>query len=383
MDNPPPPRELPCLSFFERIPNLEQMIFVEKPPNLTGALQLIKEFFSSIGVSLDPEVFRSEYPKLITCKIPESVITIPGRKDALDKMAKSNHGYRDLEPIITCSVYIEDVLTLILKKVHGDNLNTCVELIYYGPFKERYARFKAYTDSDGSIVASGSSAMNDFRSFMFLSHELIIKKLGVPILEEERQMPLIDIISILLIMYSMIQKLVLKMVDEQSGSGILYQKVSDWFDQCQELRRKFRDNINDEIIRFKTINKSLMERLMELHETQAQDTTLASQIQHLQTVEIPEIEAILLKLRSKRAELNNKTKPLIDDIIQGNAIMRSKSQPSTPQRLGGGSKRVKKNYSKSKKYKKNNSKSKKYKKNISKSKNLKKKYSKTKNAKLM
>ena len=126
-----------------------------------------------------------------------------------------------------------------------------------------------------------------------------------------------------------------------------------------------------------------MERLMELHETQAQDTTLASQIQHLQTVEIPEIEAILLKLRSKRAELNNKTKPLIDDIIQGNAIMRSKSQPSTPQRLGGGSKRVKKNYSKSKKYKKNNSKSKKYKKNISKSKNLKKKYSKTKNAKLM
>lgn len=116
MEPPPPPPLSPCLSFFERIPHLEQIIFVEKPPNLTEALQLIKEFFSSIGVSPDPDV-RSEYPKLIDCKIPVNVISIPGRKESLDRMVKSIHGHHGLEPIITCSVYIEDVLTLILKKL--------------------------------------------------------------------------------------------------------------------------------------------------------------------------------------------------------------------------------------------------------------------------
>ena len=112
-----PPPLSPCLSFFERIPHLEKMMFVEKPTNLTEALQLIKEFFSSIGVSPDPDV-HSEYPKLISCKIPVNVITIPGRKDALDRMVRSIHGHSGLPPIITCSVYIEDVLTLILKNVN-------------------------------------------------------------------------------------------------------------------------------------------------------------------------------------------------------------------------------------------------------------------------
>jgi hypothetical protein len=364
------------------------MIFVEKPPNLTEALQLIKEFFSSIGVSPDPDV-HSEYPKLIDCKIPVNVITIPGRKESLDRMVKSIHGHRGLAPIITCSVYIEDVLTLILKKVDGDNLNTCVELIYYGPLKERYALFKAYTESPGSMLASGSSAMNDFRSFMFLSHELINKKLGISILEEQRQMPLIDIISILSRMYFMIQQLIFKMMDEHGGVGILYQKVSDWFVKCEELRSRFLDNINDEIIRQKGRHESSIARLMELNRAlehvrlheMPQETAISieSKIQHLQTVEIPETEAILLKLRRKRNELRDVTQPLIDDIIRGNGVLSSKSRPNTPQRPGGGgSKRVKKNNSKSKKYKKNNSKSKKYKTKYSKT-----KYSKTKNAKLM
>ena len=375
---PPPPPLSPCLSFFERIPHLEQIIFVEKPPNLTEALQLIKEFFSSIGVSPDPDV-HSEYPKLINCKIPVNVITIPGRKESLDRIVKSIHGHRGLAPIITCSVYIEDVLTLILKKVDGDNLNTCVELIYYGPLKERYALFKAYTESPGSMLASGSSAMNDFRSFMFLSHELINKKLGISILEEQRQMPLIDIISILERMYFMIQQLIFKMMDEYGGVGILYQKVNDWFDKCKELRSRFLDNINDEIIRFKDTLKSSIARLVELNRAleyarlheMPQDTTasIESTIQHLQIVEIPETEATLLKLRIKRSKLSDVTQPLIDDIYRGNGELASRSRPNTPQRPGGGSKRVKKkNNSKSKKYKKNNSKSKKYKKNNSKSK---------------
>jgi len=376
---PPPPPLSPCLSFFERIPRLEQIIFVEKPPNLTEALQLIKEFFSSIGVSSDPDV-RSEYPKLIDCKIPVNVISIPGRKESLDRMVKSIHGHRGLAPIITCSVYIEDVLTLILKKVNGDNLNTCVELIYYGPLKERYALFQAYTESPGSMLASGSSAMNNFRSFMFLSHELIIKKLGISILEEQR-LPLIDIISILSRMYLMIQQLIFKMMDEHGGDGILYQKFSDWFVKCEELRSRFLDNINDEIIRFKDTLESSMARLVELnsaleharlHEMpQETATSIESKIQQLQTAEIPETEAILLKLRRKRNELRGVTKPLIDDIIRGNGVLSSKSRPNTPQRPGGGSKRVKKNNSKSKKYKKNNSKSKKYKKKYSKTRKFK------------
>jgi hypothetical protein len=378
MEPPPPPPLSPCLSFFERIPYLEQIIFVEKPPNLTQALQLIKEFFSSIGVSVspDPDV-RSEYPKLIDCKIPVNVISIPGRKESLDKMVKSIHGHRGLAPIITCSVYIEDVLTLILKKVNGDNLNTCVELIYYGPLKERYALLKAYTESPGSTLASGSSAMNDFRSFMFLSHELIIKKLDISILEEQRQMPLIDIISILSRMYFMIQQLIFKMMDEHGGVGILYQKVSDWFVKCEELKSRFLYNINHEIIHFKDTLESSTARLVKLnsaleharlHEmSQETATSIESKIQQLQTVKIPETEAILLKLRRKREELIDVTQPLIDDIIQGNGVLNSKSQPNTPQRPGGGSKRVKKkNNSKSKKYKKNNSKSKKYKKKYSK-----------------
>jgi hypothetical protein len=100
-------------------------------------------------------------------------------------------------------------------------------------------------------------------------------------------------------------------------------------------------------------------------------TSIESKIQHLQTVEIPETEAILSKLRRKRTELRDVTQPLIDDIIQGNGVLSSKSRPNTPQRPGGGSKRVKKNNSKSKKYKKNNSKSKKYEKKYSKTKKCK------------
>ncbi len=199
MEHKPQP---PCLVCFKLIEDVEQDLFEKR--DLAGALSKIEEFFLSIGW-IDPERIpprdpqaddaeadaavkryqeaayanRSRYTELVDCKIPDTLLISPERRRELTVFAKSIHA----NSIVTCSVYIENVLLFILDHARGDQFNACVKLIFYGPMKERYRNFMAYTESRVGGM-SGPSAMNNFRSFMSLSHALIMKKIDIPILEQ-------------------------------------------------------------------------------------------------------------------------------------------------------------------------------------------------------
>jgi uncharacterized protein YoxC len=384
--NPQPP----CLACFKLIEDVEKNLF-----DLTGgALAKIEEFFLSIGW-MDPERIpprdpqlddaeadaaveryqeaayanRSRYTELVDCKIPDTLLISPDRRRELTVFAESIHA----TSTVTCSVYIENVLLFILDHTRGDEFNACVKLIFYGPMKERYRNFMAYTESRESGM-SGPSAMNNFRSFMSLSHALIMKKIHIPILEQEREMPLIHIIFFLTRMYITIRDLLQKIVEERGSGGIDIQVVSDWFNKCNELKKIFGKNIAAGMRRLAdngrhlTRRKNALQQLqLQLHGTRQDTTSIVSEIQRLEE-EITATKTTFDNLNEKFEELGDETKPLIDIIRHLDQRMAFKSQPGTPQRQGGGRyKRVKK----SKKYKKN-SKSKKYK-NGSKSKNTRKK----------
>lgn len=381
MEHKPKP---PCLVCFKLIEDVEQDLFEKR--HLTGALSKIEEFFLSIGW-IDPERIpprdpqllddaeadaaveryqeaayanRSRYTELVDCKIPDTLKISPERRRELTVFAESIHA----NSIVTCSVYIEHVLLFILAHTRGDQFNACVKLIFYGPMKERYRNFMAYTESRVSGM-SGPGAMNNFRSFMSLSHALIMKKIDIPILEQEREMPLIHIIFFLTRMYITIRDLLQKIDDERGSGGIDIQVVSDWFDKCNQLKKRFEKNIIAEMRHVVEKNEHLKTRRRMLNSAlqhlQLQDTAIVSEIQRLEE-EITATKTTYDNLDEKLKELGRETKPLIDIIRDLDRRMALKSQPSTP---GGGSKskKNKKSFSKSKKYKKS-SRSKKYKKNV-------------------
>jgi hypothetical protein len=384
----------PCLACFKLIEDVEQDLFEKS--DLTGAFSKIEEFFLSIGW-IDPERIpprdpqasdaeadaaveryqdaayanRSRYTELVDCKIPDTLLISPERRGELTVFAESIHA------TVTCQVYIENVLLFILDHTRGDEFNACVKLIFYGPMKERYRNFMTYT---GSRVMSGGmsgpSAMNNFMSFMSLSYALIMKKIDIPILEQEREMPLIIIRFFLTRMYIMIGELLQKIYDQKGSDGIDIQAVGRWFVKCNELKKIYAKKITGEMtplvdshtqskLRRGSLNSAL--RHIQLHKMSLDTTSIVTQIQRLDA-EIRATETTYENLDKKLTELRHETKPLIDRITHLDRSMASYSQPGTPQRQGGGRyKRVKK----SKKYKKNSN-SKKYK-NGSKSKKYKKK----------
>lgn len=384
----------PCSACFKLIEDVEQDLLKS---DLTGAFSKIEEFFLSIIGWIDPErippcdpqasdaeadaaveryqdaayASRSRYTELVDCPIPDTLLISTERRRILTDFAESIHA----TSIVTCPVYIENVLLFILDHTRGDEFNACVKLIFYGPMKERYRNFMTYTESrvmSGGM--SGPSAMNNFRSFMSLSHALIMKKIHIPILEQEREMPLIHIIFFLTRMYITIRDLLQKIDEERGFGGIDIQVVSDWFDKCNELKKIFEKNIVAGMTpladnsKHLTRRKNVLQQLeLQLHGTRQDTTFIVSEIQRLKE-EITATKTTFDNLDEKLKELTRETKPLIDRITHLDRRMTFYSQPSTPQRQGGGRyKRVKK----SKKYKKNSN-SKKYK-NGSKSKKYKKK----------
>lgn len=386
----------PCLACFKLIEDVEQDLFEKS--DLTGAFSKIEEFFLSIGW-IDPEriplrdpqasdaeadaaveryqdaayASRIRYTELVDCDpIPDTLLSTERRRILTD-FAKSIHA----TSIVTCPVYIENVLLFILDHTRGDEFNACVKLIFYGPMKERYRNFKTYTES--RVMSGGMSdpsAMNNFMSFMSLSNALIMKKIDIPILEQEKEMPLIIIRFFLTRMYFMIQELLQKILDEEGSVGIDIQAVSHWFVKCNELKNIYAKKITDEMkrlvdshtqstLRRKSLNSAL--KHIELHGMSQNTKFIVDEIQRLDT-EISATRTTYDNLDKKLKELKRETKPLIDEITHLDRSMTFYSQPSTPERHGGGRyKRVKK----SKKYKKNSN-SKKYK-NGSKSKKYKKK----------
>jgi hypothetical protein len=203
-----------------------------------------------------------------------------------------------------------------------------------------------------------------------------MKKIDIPILEQEREMPLIIIRFFLTRMYIMIGELLQKIYDQKGSDGIDIQAVGRWFVKCNELKKIYAKKITGEMtplvdshtqskLRRGSLNSAL--RHIQLHKMSLDTTSIVTQIQRLDA-EIRATETTYENLDKKLTELRHETKPLIDRITHLDRSMASYSQPGTPQRQGGGRyKRVKK----SKKYKKNSN-SKKYK-NGSKSKKYKKK----------
>jgi hypothetical protein len=369
-----------CQSCYKLIEEVEEVLF--QKGDIAGALLKFRTFFLTIGWNDDPSVDdanRSSYSKLIDCPIPESLRITPKRRRELEIFAGSIHSL----PTITCSVYIENTLGFILKNSRDNDLEECIKLILNIPLKEEYLDFMAYAESPNSTVMSGPRAMNAFRSFMSLATALIMKKIDIPILTEERVMPLIDITSLLSSMYGCIQRLFTKIHTEGGCDGIDIQIVNGWYDKCDELYKMYLQNIRGEMNRCRDTLKQLETRHSVLTSASAVDaSSMVSAIRQLEQVEIPQINATFEELIVKRLRLHRETKPLVDQIEESNFLSESRSRPNTPPRAGG-NKRVKKNNSKSKKYKKNNSKSKKYKKNNSKSKKYKKNNSKSKKYKII
>jgi hypothetical protein len=379
-----------CSNCFKLIEEVEEELFVKR--NISGALEKFREFFVSIGWT-DPEEAapdaahdkRSDYYRtLVDCEISDTLLITPVRRLELEKFAKS---IRE-PPTITCSIYIENTLVFILNNSRGEDLYTCIKFISYVPIKESFLDFMAYVRSPGSAVMSGPRAMNAFRSFMSLVTTLIMKKINISVLVEERELSLISIPFFLSRMYGMIQKLLKKINSEEGSVGINIILVSDWFAKCNDLRNIYIQNIKGEIQRcrdkyteLQTRSRSLTRTLTYMQE-HAFDTSsiqqIEIQIKNIEDTEIPEIRKEYDKLTAIFIELRDKTKPFIDKIKDLNHSMSAISQPGTPLRQGGAEYNRVKNNSKSKKYKKNNSKSKKYKKNNSKSKKYKKNNSKSK-----
>jgi hypothetical protein len=321
MDPPPPPirRGMPtsCLKCLELIPLLERDIFVENPPRLTDALDKIGIFFESIHVSVAGPPLENDYSQLTRCKIPESVLSKP---ESVDAAART-----------TCSSYIENALLHILQNAtESSDINICTNLILHGPLKEKYAHFMRFIGS--SCGESATFAMNNFNSFMTLSHGLV-RKLGI----FTQRMPAIKMIKR---MYLLMQQIIFKMVREHGACGITYQDIRRWFTECQRLRQ-------DCLLQIQT------------------------EIQHLTAGTARATELTLEQLEDMENKLDVKINTkYVDGIRFYDQDMRMSSQPNTPPRPGGGgNKRVKKNNSNTKKYKKNNSKTKKYKKKKYKSKN--------------
>jgi hypothetical protein len=216
-----------------------------------------------------------------------------------------------------------------------------------------------YSDSEKDTELSGPIAMNNFRSFMSLSYALIMKKIDIPILEQEKKPPnLRTIISFLQKMHLMILTLLFKIDNEMGSGGIDIKVVSEWFAKTIELKKTLETKMEDVIMQL----ERQLER--EITETKTQDV-------------IMQLEGEIAETKTKLFELREKTNHLIINIDNVNQRITAKSRPGTPQRQirqGGGSKskKYKKKISKSKKYKNKISKSKKYKKNNSKSKKYKK-----------
>jgi hypothetical protein len=194
---------------------------------------------------------------------------------------------------------------------------------------------------DSSCGESAPFAMNNFNSFMTLSHGLV-RKLGI----FTQRMPAIEMIKR---MYLLMQQIIFKMVNEHGACGINYQYIRMWFNKCQMLRQ-------DCLLQIQT------------------------EIQHLTAETARATELTLEQLKDMKNELGVEIKTkYVDDILIYDQDMSMSSQPNTPPRPGGGgNKRVKKNNSNTKKYKKNYSNTKKYKKNYSKTKKYKKNNSKKK-----
>ena len=341
MDPPPPPpppirrgmmlMPTSCLKCLELIPILERDIFVENPPHLTDALDKIADFFISIRVSMDGPPRENDYSEITRCKLPESVLSKP---ESVDAAAKT-----------TCSSYIENALLHILQNAtESSDINICTNLILNGPLKEKYAIFTSFLGSN----APGTFAMNNFNSFMTLSHG-IVRKLGI----FTQRIPAIMMIER---MYLLIEQIIFKGGREHGYCGVNYQNIRMWFTECQRLRQ-------DCLLQIQT------------------------EIQHLTAGTARATELTIEQLEDMKNNLDVKINTeFVKGTLDCDYDIGLSSQPTTPLRPprpglgqgGGGNKRVKKNNSNTKKYKKNYSKTKKYKKNYSKTKKYKKNYSKKK-----
>lgn len=360
MERPRPPL---CLVCYKLIEDVEKHLF-ENPDSFDSisALEKIKEFFLSIrwfdprrrhipaaaaGAAEDAPN-ASRYTELIDCKIPDTLNISPERIHQLKEFAKIIHA----NPIVTCSVYLENVLLLILNNTDGVQFDDCVKLIIDVPMEVRLKNFLEYSDSEKDTKLSGPTAMNNFRSFMSLSYALIMKKIDIPILEQEKKPPnLRTILSFLNKMHWMILTLLLKIDGEGGSCGIDFEVVSEWYEKTVELKQTLEIKMQDVIMRLEG----------EIAETKMQDV-------------IMRLKGEIAETKTKLFELRDKTDHLIVNIDNENQRITAKSRPGTPQRpirQGGGG-------SKSKKYKKKISKSKKYKNKISKSKKYKNKFSKSK-----
>ena len=191
--------------------------------------------------------------------------------------------------------------------------------------------------------------MNNFNSFMTLSHGLV-RKLGI----FTQQFSAIMMIER---MYFLLEQIIFKGGREHGYCGVNYENIRIWFTKCQRLRQDCLLQIQTEIQRLTEGTERATELTIEQLEDMKNNLDVKINADHV-------IDAVNcdydMGLSSK---LPTPPRP---------------PRPPRPQPGPGGNKRVKKNNSKTKKYKKNYSKTKKYKKNYSKTKKYKKNYSKIK-----
>jgi hypothetical protein len=279
---------------------------------------------------------ENDYSEITRCKILENVLSKP---DSVDAAART-----------TCSSYIENALLHILQNAtESSDINICTNLILNGPLKEKYAIFTSFFDSN----APGTFAMNNFNSFMTLSHG-IVRKLGI----FTQQFSAIMMIER---MYYLLQQIIFKGGREHGYCGVNYQNIRIWFTECQRLRQDCLLQIQTEIQHL----TEGTERATELTIEQLEDMKNNLDVKINADYVIGTLDCDYdLGVSSK---LPTPPRP-----------PRPPRPPQPPQPGLGGNKRVKKNNSKTKKYKKNYSKTKKYKKNYSKTKKYKKNYSKIK-----
>jgi hypothetical protein len=389
----PPPQPDPPLPYAMRAATLKsccaQMIFdVEgifassEPPT-----KQLRYTLESVKTLLDSEDFLKQggYPTLIVCKVADNVEPGVIKRDVVKD-----------ESVVTCSDYIEATLLDILEQSHSyfmltrsgedkRNEDECISLMLRVA-KFRHDRLDAYISSRDPSE-SGTSAMKDFTSFMSLVSEMLKKS---SIIKEQEK-----VLYFLNRMLNIIDRVVGKIVDEKSASGIDYEKIKIWFKSCAILIVKFRNELTaerekltikhreltiecDRLTAHRALLGSALETLEHTVETSDQQRQIDALKRDIENVkkEIEKLEkekfetqAKITTLESTSTELNTgDIMRLVQSIRQSDADIGAASRPGTPQRHGGwGYKRVNKSKTKSKKYKKRKSKrkskSKKYNKN--------------------
>jgi hypothetical protein len=326
-----------------------------------------------VNTLLDSEDFLKQggYPTLIVCKVVDNVEPGVIKRDVVKG-----------ESVVTCSDYIEATLLDILEQSHSifmltgsreDKINEddCISLILRVA-EFRHDHLDAYISSRDPSK-SGTSAMKDFTSFMTLIGKMLEKS---SIIKEQEK-----VLYFLNRMLNIIDRVVRKIVDEKSASGIDYEKIKICFQSCAKLIVKFRNELTAEREKLTIKHRELtahrarlgsaletLEHTVETSDQQRQMDALKRNIENVEK-EKSETQAKITTLEATSTELNTgDIMQLVQSISDLDTSIKAISRPGTPQRHGGwGYKRVNKSKSKSKKYKKRKSKrkskSKKYNKN--------------------